>query len=648
MNKRRKNVPQVSKSKLKQAAKAASSGAPKLAEQVDCQLSKKAPITRVMPQVTVADSPGFYHQDRFHPAQLELRILEQGDGPQYQGTGSVAADVDSAALFTGPDCQVLMNQPLTAAALRNGVPCYVKGGQTGPVTVQLSLTASDDPSIEVVQLAADAVEIEPVNVITAVIAGDTLALQHDGLLNAYATTLSEISISLEQSNPGRCCDDLAFRVGYADSATCFRAGGQNPAFPTATTVLYSEAGPTLTLRVKGLTQGACEFRARAVGTAGPGWMFADDTLHSLWVERLLVQAYMYRDGDLFDGAQDAMADGGPPRERWLHQSDGDIFTLARCRMQAPGAEFWNRASAVTLEADAGSTLFLPGPPIANIVSFDQAAFAQGPVDFLVRTAVADPIAAQPAALVNVAVTPPYPAAAERPSHVSCGATLLDGGKQLRFGDVVKMRTYSFDYNLDQLVQAEAFREIKAPVKLKEKGASACAEAHRLYEKASALYTNQDMGNQQTAFNDFIAELRSGLNPAAAGQAEFYRINPAAMAKKGQEHVSTVLFPTVLAPAMEARIESYFLTVITNFRADAKNANKPNFGFNVNYGIPGAHAECLAVNELLRDNIAATAITVATYKLGPGPMKGKRFVACANCNGILLQANSPVRVITDNG
>jgi len=75
--------------------------------------------------------------------------------PAYPGTGTVTVVSGNATLHGDAGCADPLVQPLAAAALRDGVPVYVKGGGAGDVTVSLTLTDPGLPRLRVVTSAED-------------------------------------------------------------------------------------------------------------------------------------------------------------------------------------------------------------------------------------------------------------------------------------------------------------------------------------------------------------------------------------------------------------------------------------------------------------------------------------------------------------
>jgi hypothetical protein len=383
--------------------------------------------------------------------------------------------------------------------------------------------------------------------------------------------------------------------------------------------------------MRGVTAGACNLSVQlssATGQVDPSWHIAPPVAAVTLVERLEFDPYEFLVGG--NSVANGLYPGNPvtrvaanPKLRELHQhSAANDFTLARVPIRRPTDAFWGPATHLTLTAGANVQIFADAAATAPAVALQQGDFAGAEYDLWVKTTIQPAIDAAPTAW---AVRNPVKVMTRR--EIFCGATT--GGRQLLSGDIVAFDTFSFDQQLDRTVgNATAVLQPLGNGVKTVRAALAMAAGHKYYNQFSGTFCNHQHnappGGLRTAFINAM--------PADLG-------NHAARARAGTEYVRIFLqisHAIALHAAMIVLLEAHILR-----RLNATGANL-NTAFPQAAGTPGTHAEVLAVNSMLAAGLPAAEISVATYKLHPSAGQGMRFVACANCSGILVPH---VRVIT---
>jgi hypothetical protein len=593
------------------------------------------PVNVITPKVDVDQGEGFYHPDRSHPACATLRIAESAKKPAYAGTGEATVASGNATLFRDPECTKPLLPDLGAAALRKGVPVYVKGGAEGPVTVLLTITDPQEGRFRVrTESSREAFTFSPLNIITPVLGGDELVLVHAGFEAPFDTSLSQLTVSYRESNPRKSCPDLAIKVTYGEEIECFTDIRERNAFESDSTLARARLKAPFPLHVRGVKAGNCKVTATAEGKTDPAWYLVPDVSKDVRVEKLTLNAHKFRDG-LTSGPGGAHMAGGNPKRRELHQRDGAAFTFARFVMRRPSPELWTKATRITLSTQAGAVaIFSDEAATVPVAHLAQAAFAGGDVELWVRTTAA-PVALTPEPRRGVdlnwgAWAAHDPEKEITPDTVSCGATLVGSNKELVRGDMVTVDTFSLDRTLDRKVRNACGQRVKNPgdANLQRESAISRTAAHHYYDKESRFWANHYYRPDGTSpFKAFM----NNLNASAEGRSQ-----------RGVEFIERHLrdlHGIRLAPTMKTRIQDYLGVVLGRGHGFADK-----FGFDKLYGLPGTHAEVLAANELMLAGIVANRITVATYMVQDQEgRRGKRFIACPNCSGIL--DSTVFRVIT---
>jgi hypothetical protein len=169
--------------------------APKIEVLAQCIVQEPVVINLVTPSVTVDRAEGFHDAHQFLAAQVTLRLAESTGHPAYGGTGIATVVQGNGALFSDATCLIPLAQPLSAAALIQGVPAYVKGGGTGAIVVRLTLTDPGHPLIHVVPHAAGGVTISPVNVVTPSVTVD----EADGFFDLQQFRAAQVTLKIMES-----------------------------------------------------------------------------------------------------------------------------------------------------------------------------------------------------------------------------------------------------------------------------------------------------------------------------------------------------------------------------------------------------------------------------------------------------------------
>jgi hypothetical protein len=210
-----------------------------------------------------------------------------------------------------------------------------------------------------------------------------------------------------------------------------------------------------------------------------------------------------------------------------------------------------------------------------------------------------------------------PACRREAIAIACGATAnADAGDTVLVnGGRVALKAFSFDQDLDRRVWSACQRALDA-------AGSSTDTGHPINKKDVAI---------AIAASHYHLGLRSGIRKnkvnktgvtkgfkAFAGKASTDEKIDFINARYGDD----VGVPLGLHANTEAAIR-YLL-----------GAGGWHAGRHKGCGIPGLHAEVIAVNDLLLLGHPVTEITVSTYQLIDLSLRGKRFPTCRNCNVIL--------------
>ena len=257
--------------------------------------------------------------------------------------------------------------------------------------------------------------------------------------------------------------------------------------------------------------------------------------------------------------------------------------------------------------------------------------------------------------------PPGPRALRNPTkeeldcfiHLGAKVKTTDGkgDVEFKYADGTKIKTFSFDRYLDWETSnacSNRIQSIAAATLNTQDVAIAVAGLHC----SLGPLINQDAGRVFVNKNTFWKQFKGGIT---------------ASKQQGLQKIKTQLQNAgfILDPIMEDMIDYYL-----RYHYDVNSTTMNNMPAHV-WGVPGAHAEVLAVNSALKylrakgqlagimtaTQPVVSQISVATYKLQRRGAKatrdarnyGKRFEACPNCSGILNQTGrwpgTGLRIIT---
>lgn len=593
---------------------------------------------KVKATVVTDDNVGWFHAEaaKRKRVKLTLKVEETlfGD-PSEHYDSAIELVAEELELFGSEDAAEALAELPVLSDLRAGKDLWVMG----PVGARsFTLRLAEVEGFAITQAAEVALEIKQVNVITARIRADELVLVH-GNHHARATDLSRMIVDYVQTNDTHPCLDLTVTLDYDNPIACFLDEACTQPLDTGTAIAVGDM--PLDVYMRGAAAGDCDIHATPGGTANPAWDFAPAVTKSILVESLELVADEFNAG-LTLGADNPLA---APKLRELHQRSGTIFTFARITVTAPSVTFWLKADQVVLVH-------------ANLDLFDDALAAHAGADTVQQGDFA-------AAVVRYVATQGAPAVDNIPAHghgipaarapvkvvtdryVSCGARLLAAAtynntqRTLRHGDVVRLNTFSFDRHIDRLVGNECRNRINVVGFNASDVALALTAAHKYYDHQSAFWVNHNFAAGFSPFNGFIASMNIAGNnntwaTAGADYVDNFLANEHGINLSGEmynriwDHIFDVLSGA---------------TVIPHANQDQHGNFRQYYGFSSLYGVPGVHAECLAANELINAGILPANITVATYMLqAQHNRQGRPFVACPNCNGILV-APGGFRVIT---
>ncbi|MFO0615560.1 MAG: hypothetical protein U0414_23405 [Polyangiaceae bacterium] len=585
------------------------------------------PVNVATVSIEPADLHAYFHPVDDADATVELTVKVTQTVPEigFSGEVDIATAGGVVAYLDDGAAQVAHELAFSGNLAEETKSLWVKksAAANGGVTASLrqGRTAEFVPS----EPAQAVVVIEEINVITATITGDELVLvnANHGVL---ATTRSQITIDVVETQPLQPCGDLVVTITYGAELTCHGNAGV-----VASGTAIPAAQLPMNLDVEGLTQGDSPITVTAGGTPGAAYAFAPAASLDMRVEALVIDAYQFRDGESVVDPNFLVTRVGAPGPRELHAQDvGGTFTHARLVVAAPSARFWAKASHLTVTPHGAIQVYSDAGALAVAAALQQGNFAGvAELERWVKTTGAppglDPQAPAPGIPLAIPVLKPLTRC-----HVACGATTIANPKTLHNGSVMELDTFGFDQHLDRVTRADCRTFLlNNPGNNARQQAAATSRAagHHHYDLMSAAWTNRNFPNAGGAlFTNFIA----AMTPIGGG------VGPRSVA--GMTYIRNHLLNVhgiVLHNSTEALITAYLLVRL--------NAGGAHLGFNGNYGVPGVHAEVLSVNAMFNAGVPQAEITVATYKVqNGGQAHGKRFIACPNCSGILMAA---VRVIT---
>lgn len=641
-------------SRLEAATQNVKDNAPKSSTETKC--AEDQPRNKVLPIVT-PEKNGYYDEGVEHSprvpekdkmATVQLRIEEVNGNPAYQGSGTAEIVEGEATLHSDATGNVLLPNQISLDSLKEGVTAYVNGNGIGQVTVRLSLTPSDNPEINVTPIGTGNVEIRPVNVITPVLDEDELVLVHKDFAQPGQTALSELSVHFTQSHPGERPHDLAVQVDFGDQISCYHDVDQARQFNSTEQIANADLGEPVTLYMKGESEGDCTATARIIGSDGPGWRFADQVDQDIRVEELRLDTYVYTSGrTVAAAAQDNMVAAGNPKSRMLHQYDLDKFTNAKLVLRSPSDRFWEKADRVTITPHGhGLTVHSNDAATNDLPLLNQAVFAEGDYNLWAKHAPAEALDVEPAGRYTPAAQPgptwqawmPLKESTDR--FVSCGAHTTNNKDRVH-GDIIRLQTFSFEKWLDRTVHNASGDMVTAGVNLQHNCALAKAAHNKYYDKASHLpcVNHTRMAAGPTPWQAFVNAIHHGntVEEAATEGTNFVYDH---LESQGIDLSNRML--EAIRTYLQARVASGAGFAVNKAtwegKTPAQRMQATGYGLRSDRGLPGTHAEVLAVNQVWTEDYPKDQISVATYRVQPNQNQRKRFAACVNCTGILAGFN----------
>ena len=596
------------------------------------------------------------------PWELIVQVNEQWPGEVVKPLAKAKVSIAGVVTAASPEGLI------ARAARALGDPCRLELGVQGLPADLCRVTTSTvfprsadgflvDKDVETTEVADKAINVRAnragtittvtfvmtVAVIKPEMTCDPIVLLDRGYKD-FNTTASKLTLKATSTALPKAAElaDLKAVLTYDGKIKCLKGA---EAYGSGTEMEFAK--PPVELWVKGLAAGTSKpvFKlSSAREEVDRYWRFESAEIEGeLLVEPLEFVLWQYREGQ----DSDALAPGPKPLTRQLHNQNGSgSFTSARLDIKAPSEEFWTKGGVLTLTPSAKMSVFKDDTLTTAVAELKKEDFIAASLRVWVKGGGVAGLGAVPAFDWTNWTSEPEKVL-DKTQSVTCGARIA-GGKLLLNGDAVKLETFSLDDYLDRKTRNDCRKPIAACFDGKDlvdeptyerlrdtDVAVAYAAAHKYYTKESQRRVNLNYSaNGRAIFKPFLKAIRKDKDAGA---------NLANQSVTGANWVATHLstqHQIALHAATKEMIREYIERVLT--RGDAVD-----LGFDLTRGVPGVHAEVLAVNDIFNGvvGIEPKDITVATYKLQEAGEQGNRFVACINCRGILLGGARKVRVIT---
>lgn len=459
----------------------------------------------------------------------------------------------------------------------------------------------------------------------------------------HPTSLSEMTLSLaDTTHPSNDLAEVEAALNFDDKIKCYTDDKATKEHASKTPIAFKDLPAKL--YVMGQKGGECKPTLELTtkrDEADRSWRIDPKETKvegKIWVEKLEVEVWEHREGEDGDGKVTSA-----PKTRELHnQNSTNDFTGARLDIKEPSDEFWQAGGSLTLTPTSNVSLFKDAkltqsaPTELKKTDFSSSSYrlwVKGTGNAGVEATNVSKVGSF--SWTNNSTWERTPEKDKDGQHVACGAKV--NSKDLHNGDGVKLETYAFDVYLDRKTSNECRTKLHgrtSDVTLTTKDvALAFAGAHKCYTKQSAAHVNKNytFTGHNSIFGAFLGSMNFNGNVNSWSNAATNWV---------KNHLQT--HSITLHATMFGMIQDYIKRVLN------LGVNTSPYGFDVTRGVPGVHAEVLAVNEILNaiNGIRPEDITVATYRLQNSMGgQGLRFVACTNCSGILLGGTTRVRVIT---
>lgn len=502
---------------------------------------------------------------------------------------------------------------------------------TADFDVTLELAGVDDHYI-VEELVACTIKVGEIDIVTPVLPKKVLVLKHNGKSDDTATTLTPFTLKFKESVPGKAKEQkVKVKLTAATDgggAIDVRKKGTDP---LAATLTLDDVPAESIVEVKGTTAGKCKLTLALEGVF-EGVELAPHEASAVWVEALEIEVHQHEKHKHPGGATTTWV---AEREVFQHHAEplaigsgaANLYPRAQVRIKKPTDTFWEYTSKVVLTPGAGGSEVVDtgGTKKHELVKADF------PEDYLklevkaVNSGLRAPKQqwdtvqglADNTATALVAADVFDPACRREAIAIACGATANAeaGDTVLVNGGRVTVKAFSFDQDLDRRVWSACQRALAAAgfstnvnhaINKKDVAIAIAASHHHLDLRSGIRKNKVNKTGATKGFDAFAGK------PSTDEKINF--IN----ARYGDD--------VGVASGLHASTEAAIRHLLDAGGWDAVGHK--------NCGIPGLHAEIIAVNDLLLQGHPVTEITVSTYQLIDLSLRGKRFPTCRNCNVIL--------------
>jgi hypothetical protein len=503
---------------------------------------------------------------------------------------------------------------------------------TADFDVKLELAGVDDHYV-VEELVACRIKVAEIDIVTPVLPKKVLVLKHNGKADDTATTLTPFTLKFEESVPGRA---KALKVKVKLTAATDGGGAidvrKKGTDPLAATLTLDDVPAESIVEAKGTTAGKCKLTLALEGVF-EGVELAPHEPSAVWVEELEIKVHEHEKHKRPGGATTTWV---AEREVFQYHEEplvigagaAKLHPRAQVRIKKPTETFWAYASKVALTPGAGGSEVVDtgGTKKHDLVKADFLAEYLTLEAKAVNSGIRAPKQqwdtvqglADNTATALVAADAFDPACRREDIAVGCGVTANAeaGDTVLVNGGRVVLKAFSFDQDLDRRVWSACQMALKAA----------------RYSKNKKNPINKIDVAIAIAASHHHLDLRSGTRRNKVNKTELPKGFEAFAGTANTEDKIAFIRARYVDDVGVARLHATTEAAIRHLLNDG--------GWNAvdhkNCGIPGLHAEVIAVNDLLLQGRAATEITVSTYQLIDLSLRGKRFPTCRNCNVIIKQ------------
>lgn len=495
--------------------------------------------------------------------------------------------------------------------------------------VTLELDKVDDHYV-VEETVLCTIKVGEIDIVTPVLPKKVLVLKHNGKTDATATALTPFTLKFKESVPGKA-KELKVKV----KLTAATDGGgaidvrKKDTEPLASTLTLDDVPAESIVEVKGTTAGKCKFTLSLDGVF-EGVELGPHEASAVWVEELEIKVHEHEKHKRSGGATTkwvAEREVFQYHEERLATGPGSVFPRAQVRVKKPTDTFWEYSSKVVLTPGVGGSEVVDtaGTKKHDLVKAD---FTEDYLKLEVKTVNSglrtpkqqwDTVQgkADNTATALVAADDFDPACRREDIAIACGATANAeaGDTVLVNGCRVVLKAFSFDQDLDRRVWSACQRALDA-------AGSSTSPGHAINKKDVAI---------AIAASHHHLGLRSAIRKNKVNKTgvtkNYKAFKTKATTGEKIDFINARYGDDVGVPAgLHARTEAAIRHLLDT---GGWNATQHK-----GCGIPGLHAEVIAVNDLLLAGHPVTDITVSTYQLAALDLRGMRFPTCRNCNVIL--------------